>query len=295
MTDRQVGLLGATSLVGECLIPLLLASDVRICAFSRKTITKNESNGIIWRSLSASSPIDIEQIKHWICIAPIWTLPEHFPLLESSSASRVVALSSTSCFTKIDSPDAAENTVAIRLIEGEERFKAWAGSKGIEWVILRPTLIYGYGQDKNIAEIAGFIRRFGFFPLFGKAGGLRQPIHAQDVAEACMSALQTPGIVNRAYNLVGGETLSYRNMVARVFTALDHPPRLLSVSLSAFRIAVALLRCLPRYRHWSVAMAERMNRDLVFDCSEAMRDFGFKPRVFVLSKEDVALRTDSSR
>jgi len=43
----------------------------------------------------------------------------------------------------------------------------------------------------------------------------------------------------------------------------------------------------PRYRNWSSAMAERMNRDLVFDHSEATRDFGFAPRAFVLSAEDV--------
>ena len=35
-------------------------------------------------------------------------------------------------------------------------------------------------------------------------------------------------------------------------------------------------------------MAERMNRDLVFDHFEATRDFGFEPRAFVLSAEDVS-------
>jgi len=34
-------------------------------------------------------------------------------------------------------------------------------------------------------------------------------------------------------------------------------------------------------------MAERMNRDLVFDHAEAARDLGFKPRAFMLSAEDV--------
>ncbi len=62
--------------------------------------------------------------------------------------------------------------------------------QGVEWVILRPTLIYGHGRDKNITEIARFIRRFGFFPLLGKANGLRQPIHVEDVAEACFAALR---------------------------------------------------------------------------------------------------------
>jgi hypothetical protein len=44
---------------------------------------------------------------------------------------------------------------------------------------------------------------------------------------------------------------------------------LLTVPLWAFRLAVTILRRLPRYRQWSAAMAERMNRDLVFDHTDA--------------------------
>ena len=167
------------------------------------------------------------------------------------------------------------------------RVHAWAEQSGIEWVVLRPTLIYGLGRDKNISEIARVICRFGFFPLLGRAQGLRQPIHAEDVAAACVAALQAPNAANRAYNISGGETLAYRDMVARVFAALGRQVRLVTVPLWAFRLAVAMLRRLPRYRHWSAAMAERMNRDLVFDHADAARDLGFKPRGFVLTAKDV--------
>ena len=77
-------------------------------------------------------------------------------------------------------------------------------------------------------------------------------------------------------------------MVEQVFAALGRRPRVLRVPLWAFGGAVALIRCLPRYRHWSTAMAERMNSDLVFDHSAAVRDFGFAPRVFALTSEDLA-------
>ena len=63
--------------------------------------------------------------------------------------------------------------------------------------------------------------------------------------------------------------------------------------LWAFRLAVAALRVLPRYRRWSAAMAERMNSDLVFDHSAAARDLGFRPRGFKLSRLDVGVRTRS--
>jgi nucleoside-diphosphate-sugar epimerase len=200
----------------------------------------------------------------------------------------VVALSSTSRFTKEESSDQAEQAVAKRLVEGESELRRWAEANGVDWIILRPTLIYGLGRDRNLSEVARFIRRFGLFPLFGKATGLRQPIHVQDLAEMCVAASQHPNIANRAYNLSGGEVLSYRDMICRVFGAVGRRPRMLPVPLLAFRIAVTVLRLLPRYRNWTAAMAERMNRDLVFDHSEAAKDLAFKPRAFVFSSEDVS-------
>jgi nucleoside-diphosphate-sugar epimerase len=259
-------------------------------AFSREKRIAIQGGTVNWMQLPATDTKSLDMtlsISHWICVAPIWVLPDYFSLIEASGARRLVALSSTSRFTKVGSGDAAETAIAAKLIESEARVQAWAEGRGIEWVVLRPTLIYGQGRDKNISEMARFIRRFGFFPLLGAAQGRRQPIHAADVAAACVAALQAPAAANRAYDISGGETLTYREMVTRVFAALGQPARLVTVPLWAFRLAVAVLRCLPRYRHLSAAMAERMNRDLVFDHADAARDLGFKPRGFALAAEDV--------
>jgi nucleoside-diphosphate-sugar epimerase len=270
------------------LIPLLIDSGSRVCAFSRQSVAQ-VGDGLAWRNRSDASPANTDQLDYWICVAPIWVLSEHFSLIEASGARRVVALSSTSRFTKVSSGDTAEIAVAARLIDAEECFVAWAQSRGIEWVILRPTLIYGFGRDKNISVIARFIHRFGFFPVLGRAEGLRQPIHAEDVAAACASALQANGAANRAYNISGGEMLTYHDMVVRVFVALGRRPRLLTLPLWAFRLAVSVLRCFPRHHQWSVAMAERMNQDLVFDHAEAVRDLNFQPREVALAAEDLPL------
>lgn len=286
----RVGVLGATSMVGSCLLPLLTEAGLEVAAFTRNPVDRL-GDGVEWRQLPAAeyptTNMCEKVMQNWICVAPIWVLPDYFGLLEMQEARRVVVLSSTSRFTKDDSSDPHEQAIARRLADAEARVREWAESRGVEWVILRPTLIYGLGWDKNIAEIARFIRRFGFFPLFGKANGLRQPVHAADVAGACLSALHSTCAANWAYNISGGETLTYRNMVARIFAALGRRPRLLTVPLWAFRLAVAMLRRLPRYRQWTSAMAERMNRDLVFDHAEAARDLGFKPRAFVLSAGDL--------
>lgn len=292
MAELCVGVLGASSLVGGCALLQLSAAGWQVTAYTRQA-RQFDGFGVSWHLLpiGSSRPSVFQDnslvTPYWICVAPIWVLPDYFSLIEASGVRRLVALSSTSRFTKVASGDIAENTTAAKLIESEARVQEWAESRGIEWVVLRPTLIYGQGLDKNVSEIARFIRRFGFFPLLGSAQGQRQPIHACDVASACVAALQAPAAANRAYNISGGETFSYREMVLRVFVALGRPVRFLSVPLGAFRLAVTVLRFLPRYRHWSSAMAERMNRDLVFDHSDAIRDLGFNPRAFNLTAEDL--------
>jgi nucleoside-diphosphate-sugar epimerase len=287
--EQRVGVLGASSFVGACLLSLMTKAKWRVTAFSRREVLPL-CDGVAWRQLHAtgdsSRPArsgDAGDLPLWICVAPIWVLPDYFDLLEAHGVRRIVALSSTSLFTKQDSSDHEEQALAARFVDAEARVQAWAEGRGVEWVILRPTLIYDFVLDKNITEIARFIRRFGFFPVFGKANGLRQPIHAEDVASACLAALEVPCAANRAYNISGGETMTYREMVSRVFFALGQRPHFLAVPLWTFRLAVAFLRFLPRFRKWSPAMAERMNRNLVFDHAEAARDLGFKPRAFVLA------------
>ncbi|MET3108712.1 nucleoside-diphosphate-sugar epimerase [Oxalobacteraceae bacterium GrIS 2.11] len=289
----RVGVLGATSFVGASLIQRLKNTTMTGIAFTRRDVLSLE-HGVEWHKLESAPTLNSKnysetEIPLWVSLAPIAVLPKYFHWLEARGVRRIVVLSSTSRFTKITSSDPSEQILVKHLAESELRVQQWAETRAVEWIILRPTLIYGCGQDRNIAEITRFIRRFGFFPILGKACGLRQPIHVQDVAGACLASLQSPTSVNRAYNISGDETLTYREMVTRIFTVLDRKPRLISIPLWMFRAAVFMARSIPRYRKWSSAMAERMNCDMVFDHSDVKRDFEFQPRKFSLSQEDLPI------
>ena len=292
MAEKCVGVLGATSLVGRCVISLLGENGWQVKAFSRSRVGDRQPC-VHWVKLQMPVSYqdvpagEADRIAFWICVAPIWILPHYFSMLESYGVSRVIALSSTSRFTKFESSALDEKATAQRISESEDRLQSWAQQKKVHWVILRPTLIYGWGQDKNISEIIRLIRRLGFFPTAGQAKGLRQPVHAGDVAMACTSALENSHITNKAYNLPGGETLTYREMINRLFAALGRRPRVMALPLWSFRLASAVLHFFPRYRSWNVQMARRMNTDLVFDGATAARDLHYNPRKFILTPEDI--------
>ncbi|WP_332846034.1 NAD-dependent epimerase/dehydratase family protein [Pseudomonas lactucae] len=279
----RIGIFGASSFLGERTLPLLASIGHSTSAFSR-ALPKVPCPGVNWRQSDDWHGLALDT---FVSFAPIWVLPAYLERLAGTSVKRVVVLSSTSRFAKQASPDARERALAQRLIDAEEAIEQWAAQRQIEWVILRPTLIYGFGRDQNISQIARFIQRFGFFPLIGGATGLRQPVHGHDVIQACLRAMSAPDLPSGGYTLSGGEVLPYHTMVKRIFQAMGRPQRILPVPAKTLSVGVSILRSLPRYRHLSSALVARMNQDLVFDHSDAGDRLGFAPRTFQLAHEDL--------
>lgn len=286
--SRRIIVTGATSIIGRFLLPRLLETGYEVHAISRKGGgDKSSKHKLSWQLADIGHPEQLSRTNAAILVhlAPLWLLPSLLPVLKPLGVERIIAFGSTSVFSKADSADSGERELAARLAAAEEDVRKTCGALGIDWTIFRPTLVYDCVQDKNISQIARFIERYGFFPLLGKAAGLRQPIHADDLAKACVIALDQPVTFNRAYNLSGGETLTYRQMVEKVFHSLGRPARLITVPASAYYLGIQLMRFLPGRRNFTPQMANRMNMDLCFAHADAARDFGFAPRTFAPSWE----------
>ncbi len=263
-----MGILGSTSLVARSLFDDPDARQ-RLVRFSRSGAADRTS----------------DRIADWISLVPIPALSDWYPLIEARGAERIVVLSSTSVFTKTNSSDMDERKMIEQFMAAEAGLARWAQQRSIRYTILRPTMIYGRGLDRNVSQIAKIIRRFGCFPLFGAANGLRQPIHVDDVALACRRALEAGRSV--AYNISGGERISYRDMVARIFEVMGKKPRFFQAPLWMFRAVAPGVRLLPKFQDWSPSMAERMSQDLVFDNGEAQSDLGIAFRRFEPTLNDL--------
>jgi len=164
------------------------------------------------------------------------------------------------------------------LADAERRIAAACEQHNVGWTILRPTLIYAEGRDTNITPLSRLIRRFGFMPLVGGAPGLRQPVHAEDLAIGAIAAATSAAAVNKVYALAGGETLAYREMIGRIFDGMRLPRRTISVPPLLWRAGFMLAK--PLFPGANVAMGTRMMKDMTFDCTPAIRDLGWKPRAF---------------
>jgi nucleoside-diphosphate-sugar epimerase len=216
-----------------------------------------------------------------IHLAPLVTLPPLLQSLAGQGPKRVIGFGSTSVFTKARSAYEKERQLAAGLKASEQQIADLGDRHGIRWTVFRPTLVYHLGRDKNVTMIAQFLGKFGFFPLVNGGTGGRQPVHAEDLALATVDAIDNARSFGKAYNLSGGETLSYRNMVIRIAEAIDVPARLVNIPLPLLRGLISFLSLTPRFRLLNPEMANRINQDMCFDNSEAVEELGFAPRAFM--------------
>ncbi len=269
--------LGATSLIGDFVLARLNALGVAPISLSRRP----PNDDVCWVDGDLADPHladELPPVATVFSLSPIWLLPQALAALKARGMTRLVAFSSTSRFTKQDSPEPSERAVAQALVDSEARVEAFCAEHGVAWTILRPTLIYVEGRDANVSRLASLIRRFKVLPLSGRGEGLRQPVHAADLAEGAIAAARAPAARDKAYDLVGGETLTYRLMAERIFAGLGRRPAILPLPAWLFRLLLTLAK--PFYPGATATMGDRMAQDLTFDDAPARRDFGWAPRDF---------------
>lgn len=188
-------------------------------------------------------------------------------------AGRIVAFGSTSVHIKGGSPDPREQAVARRLAEAEAALADACRRSGTPLFLLRPSLVWGMGRDATVSHVARLARRWPLLPLPLDAPGLRQPVHALDLAGAACCVLKADAAAAGAYDLPGGERLAFGEMLRR--TVACAAPRCRPVRLPWGSVA-ALGRWHPRLR----GLASRLPVDLVFDDAPARAALGWAPRGF---------------
>jgi nucleoside-diphosphate-sugar epimerase len=278
---KTVLVTGASGQVGLNVVALALARGAQVVAVTHTTPLEFAHPRLttLRADLTAPASAIFPGADILIHTGPIWILPAALPAIIAAGAKRAVVFGSASVFGKRESENAAEQAVVDSLARGEEQVSRLAAEQGVDLTILRPTMTYGMGLDVNITRMARTIRRFQVVPIYRPAKGLRQPVHARDLAEAALTVWDKPATYGKSYNLGGGEQISYRTMVERLFVRLGKTPRLLPLPFLP-QVLDLVHRLFPAL-HINGEIARRMNRDLVSDNAPAARDFGYQPRGFL--------------
>lgn len=114
-------------------------------------------------------------------------------------------------------------------------------ASGLKWTVLRPSVIFGPG-DEFVNVLARLVRISPLiFPLPGGGSAMFQPIAVRDVGRVIAAVLQNDAAIGQRYSLGGPEALTLRQMTARILEAMGTRRALVPLPVAVMRPLVAAL------------------------------------------------------
>ncbi|MCX8477988.1 MAG: NAD-dependent epimerase/dehydratase family protein [Sphingomonas sp.] len=154
-------------------------------------------------------------------------------------------------------------------LEAENELRQRCSAAGIEWVIIRPPLVYGAGAKGNFERLIALIARHIPLPL-ASVRNRRSMIYVANLASATVRACDAPGAANRVL-VIADTTLSMPDLLRIVGTALERPARL-------FPFPPALLRIAGRLSGKS-AIVERLTNSLEVNSEDSFHALDWRPPI----------------
>lgn len=202
---------GATNAVGRALAELLVGVDA-VLAIARRPRPRWWATGQYQQSdlLQATLP---PLVSTWLHAGPLG--------LATSAIDRMVglqtliAVSSVSVVTRAQSLDPIERAAAAEIERAERALVELCAARSVRLVLLRSTLIWGYGLDLSLTPLVQRARRYRVLPWPSQVRGLRQPIHAADLAAAMWALAHGSAPVSNRLVACGSESLRFDLMLER--------------------------------------------------------------------------------
>jgi nucleoside-diphosphate-sugar epimerase len=166
-------------------------------------------------------------------------------------------------------------------VAAEDAVRSKARSLGMEYVILRPTAVYG-PRDERLLKLFRSAAR-GRFPLFGRGEGRRHMVYVSDLADAFLRACTRPEAANHEMIVAGPEAVPLRELLQTLATLSNRRstgPRLpLKPMLALAAVTEDVCGLIgvkpPLYRR----RMDFYTNDAAFDSSHARRLLEWEPKV----------------
>jgi nucleoside-diphosphate-sugar epimerase len=175
-------------------------------------------------------------------------------------------------FRETDSP-APNDPYGISKAEAEQALAALAAESGLEFVIIRPPLVYGPGVKANFLSMTRWLQRGVPLPLGSFVANRRSLVAVDNLIDLIITCAEHPAAANEIFLAGDGEDLSTTELLRRTAAALGVRPRLLPVPVAVLATAARVLR--------KTNVMQRLGGTLQVDISKARTRLGWSPPISV--------------
>jgi uncharacterized protein YbjT (DUF2867 family) len=264
---------GITGLTGRYLYARIKKDlHVPVVYLVRKTSDRSFMDGhdaVIFGDLSDPLAFadQLKEVTAILHVAPRHRLKAVMDLCAAQNITRLFYVNSTGIYSRFKKSSHID-------LRNETELKA----SSLVYTIIRPSMIYGNAQDGNLHHLAKIMNRWPLFPIIGPGQGLMQPIHADDLAQAILSAVQNESLTRyKAYDVAGIAPIAYKELLSALAKAMHKPIWFVhfpyNVALWLGKLADKVPNPLLSYEK-----VLRLHEDKVFDTQLAQNDLQFSPR-----------------
>jgi nucleoside-diphosphate-sugar epimerase len=289
LLNQKIVVTGAAGLVGQNLIPRLKArgySDI-------VAIDKHSSNLAILRSLHPDITVieaNLAQDDGWqdslantdavvVSHAQIGGIDESaFTANNVTATQRLLeAIRGHGGAYLVHLSSSVVNSAAddwyVRSKAEQERILIQAG---LPYIVLRPTLMFGWFDRKHVGWLARFMQKTPIFPIPGDGRFLRQPLYVGDLCEIVVACLlRRP--TGSAYNITGLEHIEYIDLMHVVKDACKARSRIVRIPYGIFWALLSVYSFFDRDPPFTTEQLKALVTPDVFEVIDWPGIFGVTP------------------
>lgn len=106
-------------------------------------------------------------------------------------------------------------------------------NSGIDCVVLRPTLMFGWFDRKHLGWLSRFMKKVPVFPIPGHGRYMRQPLFAADFCNIIIRCIEMHDTGN-IYNITGLEKIDYIDIIRQIKRATGAKALIVKIPYSLF-------------------------------------------------------------
>ncbi len=272
---KEVVVCGANGFTGRFFCKELLKRKIPFLAIVRpgndtKWMKKNK---ISYKYADLNNTLELEKkikgYKTLVSLASIGfgSVPSILKACKNNNIDRVIFTSTTAIFTKLN----AKSKKIRKLAEKQIR------ESNLDWTIIRPTMIYGSPDDRNIIRLIKWIDKYPIIPVIGNGKFLQQPIFVVDLSKAIVNILENEKTYKKSFNLSGKKALTYNKMILTIKNELKTNCKIIYFP---YKLSLILFKALEKLNiklFIKSEQLERLNENKNFNFLKAYKAFSFSP------------------
>ncbi|MEI2415727.1 NAD-dependent epimerase/dehydratase family protein [Orrella sp. JC864] len=161
---------------------------------------------------------------------------------------------------------------AVSKFEAETGLQRMLAGQAMQWVIVRPPLVYAAHAPGNFGRLLRWVRRGVPLPL-ASVRNRRSMVALENLVDFLIAAASHPGAANQVFLVADEAALSTPAIIRTLAAGMGRPARLFPFPPAGLRLGAALVG--------KPAMCRQLCDDLVVDASKARRLLGWQPAVDV--------------